>query len=143
MREVGKVGAKKGVIGRMQTSCLPHVSSTTTLFFLQEKAIPSVIIEPASNNEGEGEHETAAGAESKEATKDAALPGPTSETAEPATEQKTTEQTTEDPQPAPSAPSTSEASLEVPPGFLYKVLTFLIFKIWWPFVLPLLGGHFV
>ncbi|KAM5204377.1 amphiphysin isoform 6-T6 [Hipposideros larvatus] len=87
----------------------------------QEKAIPSVIIEPASNNEGEGEHETAAGAESKEATKDAALPGPTSETAEPATEQKTTEQTTEDPQPAPSAPSTSEASLEVPPGFLYKV----------------------
>ncbi|XP_019486581.1 PREDICTED: amphiphysin isoform X5 [Hipposideros armiger] len=87
----------------------------------QEKAIPSVVIEPASNNEGEGEHETAAGAESKEATKDAALPGPTSETAEPATEQKTTEQTTEDPQPAPSAPSTSEASLEVPPGFLYKV----------------------
>lgn len=87
----------------------------------QEKVIPSVVIEPASNNEGEGEHETAVGAEAKEATKDAALPGPTGETAEPAPERKTTEQTAEDPQPAPSALSTSEASLEVPPGFLYKV----------------------
>lgn len=137
------MGAKGGVIGRMQTSCLPHVCSTATLFFLQEKVIPSVVIEPASNNEGEEEHETAVGAESKEATKDASLPGPTGETAEPAPERKTTEPTAEDPQPAPSAPSTSEASLEVPPGFLYKVLTFLIFKIWWPFVLPLLGGRFV
>nr|XP_019565801.1 PREDICTED: amphiphysin isoform X3 [Rhinolophus sinicus] len=83
----------------------------------QEKVIPSVVIEPASNNEGEGEHEITTGAESKEATKDTALPSPTSEMADLATEQKITE----DSPPAPSAPSASEASQEVPPGFLYKV----------------------
>uniref|UniRef100_A0A9L0RUP6 Amphiphysin n=1 Tax=Equus caballus TaxID=9796 RepID=A0A9L0RUP6_HORSE len=62
-----------------------------------EKVIPSVIIEPASNNEGEGEHEITIGAESKEAG--------------------------EDSQPAPAALSASEVSQEVPPGFLYKVET--------------------
>lgn len=83
----------------------------------QEKVIPSVVIEPASNNEGEGEHDITMGAEPKEATGDVAAPGPTSETPELATEQKVTE----DSQPAPPAPSASEASQEVPPGFLYKV----------------------
>ncbi|XP_016054631.1 PREDICTED: amphiphysin isoform X2 [Miniopterus natalensis] len=83
----------------------------------QEKVIPSVIIEPASSNEEEGEHEIIIGAESKEETENSALPGPTSEMPELATEQKATE----DSQPAPSAPSASQASPEVPPGFLYKV----------------------
>lgn len=107
---------------RMQRSYLPRVSSTTKFFFPQEKVIPSVVIEPASNNEGEGEHEITIGAESKEATGEVAVPGPPSETSELATEQKATE----DSQPAPTAPSASEAAQEVPPGFLYKVLTLLI-----------------
>ncbi|XP_045434555.1 amphiphysin isoform X2 [Pipistrellus kuhlii] len=83
----------------------------------QEKVIPSVIIEPASNNEEEGGHEIATGAESKEATEDPALSGPTSEMPAPAAEQKAPE----DSQPEPSAPPASQASQEVPPGFLYKV----------------------
>ncbi|XP_004676718.1 PREDICTED: amphiphysin [Condylura cristata] len=82
----------------------------------QEKVIPSVVIEPASNNEGEGEHEVTVGAEPKDVTSDTALP---SETPELASEQKAGEA----PQPAPSAQSASEASQEMPPGFLYKVET--------------------
>ncbi|PNI89324.1 AMPH isoform 3 [Pan troglodytes] len=94
----------------------------------QEKVIPSVVIEPASNHEGEGENEITIGAEPKETTEDAAPPGPTSETPELATEQKPIQ----DPQPTPSAPamgaadqlaSAREASQELPPGFLYKVET--------------------
>ncbi|XP_034521690.1 amphiphysin isoform X3 [Ailuropoda melanoleuca] len=85
----------------------------------QEKVIPSVVIEPASNNEGEGDHEAPAGAEPLETPAAAALPGPTSELPELAAEPKEGE----DPQPLPSAPSASEASQEVPPGFLYKVET--------------------
>nr|XP_040147784.1 amphiphysin isoform X2 [Ictidomys tridecemlineatus] len=93
----------------------------------QEKVIPSVVIEPASNNEGEGEHEMTLGAETKEATEDVAPLGPTSETPELATEQKPPE----DSQALPPAPadaadqfaSAGEASPEVPPGFLYKVET--------------------
>ncbi|KAM5303106.1 amphiphysin isoform 6-T6 [Glossophaga mutica] len=83
----------------------------------QEKVIPSVVIEPASNNEGEGDHETTIGVESKEAAEDSALPGPTREMPELASEQRAIE----DFQPAPSAPSASQASQQVPPGFLYKV----------------------
>ncbi|KAF6085337.1 amphiphysin [Phyllostomus discolor] len=83
----------------------------------QEKVIPSVVIEPASNNEGEGDHETTIGVESKEAAEDSALPGPTREMPDLASEQKATE----DFQPAASAPSASQASQQVPPGFLYKV----------------------
>ncbi|XP_014651563.1 PREDICTED: amphiphysin [Ceratotherium simum simum] len=82
----------------------------------QEKVIPSVVIQPASNNEGEGEHEITLGAEPKEATDGAALPASTPELS---AEQKAGE----DSQLAPSAPSASEASQEVPPGFLYKVET--------------------
>ncbi|XP_074223784.1 amphiphysin isoform X3 [Camelus bactrianus] len=81
---------------------------------LQEKVIPSVVIQPASNNEGEGDHEVIAGAESKEATDDAALPGPTSE---PPPELPSAQKAGEDAAPA------SGASQEVPPGFLYKVET--------------------
>uniref|UniRef100_A0A8C6D7M3 Amphiphysin n=1 Tax=Moschus moschiferus TaxID=68415 RepID=A0A8C6D7M3_MOSMO len=86
----------------------------------QEKVIPSVVIQPASNNEGEGEHEETVDAEYKEATDDAALPGPTSEMPEPALEEQKAARAS---QPAPSAPSASEAFQEVPPGFLYKVET--------------------
>ncbi|XP_070322708.1 amphiphysin isoform X2 [Odocoileus virginianus] len=86
----------------------------------QEKVIPSVVIQPASNNEGEGEHEGTLDAEYKEVTDDAALPGPTSEMPELASEE---EKAARAPQPAPSAPSTSEVFQEVPPGFLYKVET--------------------
>ncbi|KAM7120367.1 amphiphysin isoform 8-T8 [Molossus nigricans] len=83
----------------------------------QEKVIPSVIIEPASNNEEEGEHEIITGAESKEPAEDSALPGSTREMSELATAQKTAE----DSQTAPSDQSASQASQEMPPGFLYKV----------------------
>ncbi|OWK06785.1 AMPH, partial [Cervus elaphus hippelaphus] len=86
----------------------------------KEKVIPSVVIQPASNNEGEGEHEGTMDAEYKEVTDDAALPGPTSEMPELASEE---EKAARAPQPAPSAPSASEAFQEVPPGFLYKVET--------------------
>ncbi|XP_011799901.1 PREDICTED: amphiphysin isoform X1 [Colobus angolensis palliatus] len=94
----------------------------------QEKVIPSVVIEPASNHEEEGEHEIIIGAEPEETTEDMAPLGPTSETPELATEQKALQ----DPQPMPSAPavgtadqlaSVREASQELPPGFLYKVET--------------------
>nr|KAF6468893.1 amphiphysin [Molossus molossus] len=83
----------------------------------QEKVIPSVIIEPASNNEEEGEHEIITGAESKEPAEDSALPGSTREMSELATGQKAAE----DSQTAPSDQSASQASQEMPPGFLYKV----------------------
>ncbi|XP_008591870.1 PREDICTED: amphiphysin-like, partial [Galeopterus variegatus] len=87
----------------------------------QDKVIPCVIIEPASNNEGEGEHETSTGAEPQEATEDAAAPGP-SESPAPASEQKPPEE----PQPVgatePPVPA-EEATQPVPPGFLYKVET--------------------
>lgn len=64
------------------------------------------------------------GAESREATEDSALPGPTSEMPEPAADQKAPE----DSQLEPSAPPASQASQELPPGFLYKVFPFFIFK---------------
>ncbi|XP_066898973.1 amphiphysin isoform X2 [Kogia breviceps] len=84
----------------------------------QEKVIPSVVIEPASNNEGEGEHEEAMGAESKEAAADVVLPGSTVETAALASEEHTAVKASQ-----PAAPSASEALQEGPPGFLYKVET--------------------
>ncbi|XP_012511921.1 PREDICTED: amphiphysin isoform X2 [Propithecus coquereli] len=94
----------------------------------QEKVIPSVVIEPASNHEEEGEQETPTGAEPKVATGDVAASGPSSEALELAAEQKPLE----DAQAAPSAPapgaadqlaSAREAAPELPPGFLYKVET--------------------
>ncbi|XP_036866801.1 amphiphysin isoform X2 [Manis javanica] len=84
----------------------------------QEKVIPSVVIQPASNNEGEGEHEISVGAEPKEVTDDAALPGPSGDTPEPATEQRADG----DSQTAATTPA-NEASQELPAGFLYKVET--------------------
>ncbi|XP_007110600.1 amphiphysin [Physeter macrocephalus] len=84
----------------------------------QEKVIPSVVIEPASNNEGEGEHEEAMGAEFMEATADVALPGSTGETPALASEEHKAGKASQ-----PAAPSASEALQEGPPGFLYKVET--------------------
>ncbi|XP_008845176.1 amphiphysin isoform X2 [Nannospalax galili] len=93
----------------------------------QEKVIPSVVIEPASNNEGEGEHhETTVGAEVKEATEDVAPPGPAGETQETAAEPTPLDSQAATPVPVaavdPSA-SAGDAAQEVPPGFLYKVET--------------------
>uniref|UniRef100_A0A8C0CSF2 Amphiphysin n=1 Tax=Balaenoptera musculus TaxID=9771 RepID=A0A8C0CSF2_BALMU len=84
----------------------------------QEKVIPSVVIQPASNNEGEGEHEETMGAEFKEATADTALPGSTGETPALASEEQKAGKASQ-----PAAPSASEAFQEGPPGFLYKVET--------------------
>ncbi|XP_052585151.1 amphiphysin isoform X2 [Peromyscus californicus insignis] len=84
----------------------------------QEKVIPSVVIEPASNHEGEGEHhETTVGAETREATEAGDTP-----------QEQAAEATPLDSQAAPSGavdPSVSaeDAAQEVPPGFLYKVET--------------------
>ncbi|XP_034882425.1 amphiphysin isoform X2 [Mirounga leonina] len=85
----------------------------------QEKVIPSVVIEPASNNEGEGDHEAPAGEESVETPDAAALPGPAGELPELPAEPEVGQ----DSRPLSSAPSASEAAQEVPPGFLYKVET--------------------
>ncbi|XP_047551474.1 amphiphysin isoform X2 [Lutra lutra] len=85
----------------------------------QEKVIPSVVIEPASNNEGEGDHEVPTGAESMETPGAPALPGPASEPPELAAEPRAGE----DSQPLLSTPAASEAPQDVPPGFLYKVET--------------------
>ncbi|XP_051024103.1 amphiphysin isoform X2 [Acomys russatus] len=93
----------------------------------QEKVIPSVVIEPASNHEGEGEHhEAAMGTETREATEDAASQGPGAEKQE-----LPTEPTPLDSQAAPAVPadavdsslSAGDAAQELPPGFLYKVET--------------------
>ncbi|XP_043834437.1 amphiphysin isoform X2 [Dromiciops gliroides] len=90
---------------------------------IQEKVIPSVVIEPASNHEGEDEQEPELGVavEVKEAREDVSAQGDSSETSVLASDQKTTE----DAQPAAAGgatplPSGSEAA-QLPPGFLYKV----------------------
>ncbi|KAM5272605.1 amphiphysin isoform 2-T2 [Ctenodactylus gundi] len=93
----------------------------------QEKVIPSVVIEPASNHEGDGEHETTPGAETKEIAENVAPSAPTSDVPELTAEQKSPE----DAQAAPPAPQgaaeqfppAGEASQDLPPGFLYKVET--------------------
>ncbi|XP_006988966.1 amphiphysin isoform X1 [Peromyscus maniculatus bairdii] len=84
----------------------------------QEKVIPSVVIEPASNHEGEGEHhEITVGAETREATEAGNTP-----------QEQAAEATPLDSQAAPSGAvdssvSAEDAAQEVPPGFLYKVET--------------------
>ncbi|KAM5272604.1 amphiphysin isoform 1-T1 [Ctenodactylus gundi] len=91
------------------------------------QVIPSVVIEPASNHEGDGEHETTPGAETKEIAENVAPSAPTSDVPELTAEQKSPE----DAQAAPPAPQgaaeqfppAGEASQDLPPGFLYKVET--------------------
>lgn len=93
-------------------------------FFPQEKvsSIPAVVIDPASNNEGEGEHEVIMN-EFKDATTemgaqvtDTSL----SETSQSGNDQKPAEEVqavlSQD-QPVPA----EDAASAMPPGFLYKV----------------------
>uniref|UniRef100_A0A8C0ZGE5 Amphiphysin n=1 Tax=Cyanistes caeruleus TaxID=156563 RepID=A0A8C0ZGE5_CYACU len=91
----------------------------------QEKvsSIPSVVIEPASNNEGEGEEHEAVVNESKDATieMDTQITGTSlSETSLAGTDQKPAEEiqaVLSQDQPAPA----EDAASAMPPGFLYKV----------------------
>lgn len=93
-------------------------------FFPQEKisSIPSVVIDPASNNEGEGEHEVIMN-ESRDATAemgaqvtDTSL----SEISQSGNDQKPAEEiqaVLSQDQPVPA----EDAASAMPPGFLYKV----------------------
>uniref|UniRef100_A0A8B9CAC3 Amphiphysin n=1 Tax=Anser brachyrhynchus TaxID=132585 RepID=A0A8B9CAC3_9AVES len=93
-------------------SCLEKVSS-----------IPSVVIEPASNNEGEGEEHEVIMNESKDASAELDTQGADSspsETSQVGSEQKPTEEI----QAAPSQDqhvSSEDAASAMPPGFLFKV----------------------
>ncbi|NWS72450.1 AMPH protein, partial [Crotophaga sulcirostris] len=91
----------------------------------QEKvsSIPSVVIEPASNNEGEGEEHEVVVNESKEAAAEMGTQGADtspSDTSQVGSEQKPTEEIqvalSED-QPVPA----EDAASAMPPGFLFKV----------------------
>ncbi|NXV84400.1 AMPH protein, partial [Calonectris borealis] len=90
----------------------------------QEKvsSIPSVVIEPASNNEGEGEEHEVVVNESKDAAAEVGTEGTDtspSETSQVGSEQKPTEEM----QAAPSQdqPLVEDAASAMPPGFLFKV----------------------
>ncbi|XP_044539507.1 amphiphysin-like, partial [Gracilinanus agilis] len=88
-----------------------------------EKVIPSVVIEPASNHEGEDEHEPELGmaGEVKETSEATSTQGDSSEASVLVSDQKTLEDAqTVAPTGASSLPPSSEAA-QVPPGFLYKV----------------------
>ncbi|XP_065484654.1 amphiphysin isoform X1 [Caloenas nicobarica] len=94
-------------------------------FFPQEKvsSIPSVVIEPASNNEGEGEEHEVVVNESKDAAAEMGTQGTDtspSETSQVGSEQKPTEEIQAAPsqdQPVPA----EDAASAMPPGFLFKV----------------------
>ncbi|KFV95907.1 Amphiphysin, partial [Eurypyga helias] len=85
--------------------------------------IPSVVIEPASNNEGEGEEHEVIVNESKDAAAEMGTQGTDTspgETSQAESEQKPTEET----QAAPSQDqpvSAEDAAPALPPGFLFKV----------------------
>ncbi|XP_030352797.1 amphiphysin [Strigops habroptila] len=91
----------------------------------QEKvsSIPSVVIEPASNNEGEGEEHEGVVNESKDAAAEMGTQGTgisPSETSQAGTEQKPAEEIQAAPsqdQPLPA----EDAASAMPPGFLFKV----------------------
>ncbi|NXE23943.1 AMPH protein, partial [Ardeotis kori] len=91
----------------------------------QEKvsSIPSVVIEPASNNEGEGEEHEVIVNESKDAAAEMGTQGTDtspSETSQVGSEQKPTEEMQAAPsqdQPVPA----EDAASAMPPGFLFKV----------------------
>ncbi|NXL88584.1 AMPH protein, partial [Alectura lathami] len=86
-------------------------------------SIPSVVIEPASNNEGEGEEHDVIVNESKDAAAEMGTQdtdGSPSETSQAGSEQKPAEEI----QAAPSQDqpvSAGDAASDMPPGFLYKV----------------------
>uniref|UniRef100_A0A8C3PZX5 Amphiphysin n=1 Tax=Chrysolophus pictus TaxID=9089 RepID=A0A8C3PZX5_CHRPC len=83
-------------------------------------SIPSVVIEPASNNEGEGEEHDVIVNESKDAAAEMGTQGSDIETSQVGSEQKPTEEIQTAPsqdQPA----SAGDAASDMPPGFLFKV----------------------
>uniref|UniRef100_A0A8C3PKF2 Amphiphysin n=1 Tax=Calidris pygmaea TaxID=425635 RepID=A0A8C3PKF2_9CHAR len=94
-------------------------------FFPQDKAssIPSVVIEPASNNEGEGEEHEVVTNESKDAAAEPGTQGTDtapSETSQDGSKQKPTEEIQAAPsqdQPVPA----EDTAAAMPPGFLFKV----------------------
>ncbi|NXS61951.1 AMPH protein, partial [Brachypteracias leptosomus] len=91
----------------------------------QEKvsSIPAVVIEPASNNEGEGEEHEVVVNESKDATADMGTQGTDtspSETFQAGSEQKPAEEIQAVPSQDQHAPAEDTGSA-MPPGFLYKV----------------------
>uniref|UniRef100_A0A8C3SBR0 SH3 domain-containing protein n=1 Tax=Chelydra serpentina TaxID=8475 RepID=A0A8C3SBR0_CHESE len=86
-------------------------------------SIPSLVIEPASNNEGEGEEHEVIVNESKDVVEDVGTQGIESDACEPSqvvSEQKTIEEiqtTSSEEQPV----SADDAAHGMPPGFLFKV----------------------
>ncbi|XP_065608812.1 amphiphysin isoform X8 [Cyrtonyx montezumae] len=83
-------------------------------------SIPSVVIEPASNNEGEGEEHDVIMNESKDAAAEMGTQGTDSETSQIGSEQKPTEEIQTVPsqyQPV----SAGDTASDMPPGFLFKV----------------------
>ncbi|KFO81766.1 Amphiphysin, partial [Cuculus canorus] len=91
----------------------------------QEKvsSIPSVVIEPASNNEGEGEEHEVVVNDSKDAAAEAGTQGTDtspSDTSQVGSEQKPTEEIQAAPSQDQPVPAEDTASA-VPPGFLFKV----------------------
>ncbi|NXY43018.1 AMPH protein, partial [Ceuthmochares aereus] len=91
----------------------------------QEKvsSIPSVVIEPASNNEEEGEHHEVIVNESKDAAEEIGTQGTDtspSDTSQVGSEQKPTEEIQAAPSQDQPVPAEDTASA-VPPGFLFKV----------------------
>ncbi|XP_035297393.1 amphiphysin isoform X2 [Cricetulus griseus] len=91
------------------------------------QVIPSVVIEPASNHEGEGEHhETTVGPETREASEVVAPRGQAGEMPELAAEATPLDSQAASPAAAgavDSSLSAEDAAQEMPPGFLYKVET--------------------
>ncbi|NXP24269.1 AMPH protein, partial [Scytalopus superciliaris] len=87
----------------------------------QEKvsSIPSVVIEPASNNEGEGEEHEVVVNESKDAAAEMGTQGTDASPGE-ISQAGSDQKPAEDIQSVPSVPGEDAASL-MPPGFLYKV----------------------
>uniref|UniRef100_A0A669QHY1 Uncharacterized protein n=1 Tax=Phasianus colchicus TaxID=9054 RepID=A0A669QHY1_PHACC len=109
-----------------QTQALPAASSHSPLWLSREKvsSIPSVIIEPVLNNEGEGEEHDVIVNESKDAAAEMGTQGTDSETSQVGSEQKPTEEI----QTAPSQDqlaSAGDTASDMPPGFLFKVCLFV------------------
>ncbi|KAH0627173.1 hypothetical protein JD844_002627 [Phrynosoma platyrhinos] len=112
-----------------EVAAAPTVVQESDIPLTEEKAgesqenlsnIPSVIIEPASNNEGDGEDHEVLVNESKDAVEDLSTQdteGLVSETSETVSEPKISK----DVQPASSEEQTVSAHDDMPPGFLYKV----------------------
>ncbi|NXF90866.1 AMPH protein, partial [Eubucco bourcierii] len=89
----------------------------------QVSSIPSVVIEPASNNEGEGEEHEVVLNESTDAAAEMSTQGTdisTTDASQAGSEQKLTEEFPGAPSPDQPAPA-EDAAPAMPPGFLFKV----------------------